>query len=100
MGLYTTLEDAGFTHIVQTETMVPWERALRNAANKQPIRTSARFYAKKAGKHFKIVIERLYRNRTSGELLSEQITSETEVTPDEYDRATAKAGPDYIPRRF
>lgn len=100
MGLYDTLEAAGYTKIVQTDTIIYWDLALNMARHKAPITTVAAFHAKKDGKSFRVTLERHYKNRSSEQLLSSRIRTVEEVSDAEYDAETAKIGPFYMHKRF
>lgn len=99
MGLYNKLEEAGYTDIVQTSTLIWWDLAVKMAAHGAPITTKAEYYAKKGNRCFRVVVEYYYRNRSS-ELSHSYIGSEKSVTAVEYDTAVAKIGPDHLHKRY
>jgi hypothetical protein len=97
---YNAPEEAGYTDIVQTDTIVSWDLALKITRHGRPITTKAIFHAKKDGKCFRLMIERHYRNRGASDPEISLIASATEVTADEYDTTTAKIGPFHTHPRF
>lgn len=98
MGRYNTLEEAGYTDIVRTETLTSWDSALKRTQRGAEIITKPVYHAKRDGKCFRVVLEHHYRNRSS-ELGHTRIGSVTEVTLDEYDAAKVKIGDNYMPQR-
>lgn len=92
MALYTPLEAAGYSAVVQTDTIVSWDQAERMAGHGAPIVTSALFYAKKSGRCYKVSLRRTYKNRTSRVLQSSALSSEEEVPLEEYDAAVTRGG--------
>jgi hypothetical protein len=99
VGRYNTLEDAGYKDIVQTDTLVSWDLALKTTRHKARIITKAVFHAKRDGKCFRLVVERHYPNRSS-ELEHSRIGSVAEVTADEYAAARAQIGPLHMHKRW
>lgn len=99
MSIHDRLEEAGYVDIVQTDTLVSWDSALKSTQRRRPIVTKGLFYAKKDGKCFKIVLAHQYPNRSS-ELSNSRIVSALEVEPGEYADAIARIGPLHVHSRW
>jgi hypothetical protein len=92
MARYGALEESGYTDVFRSDTLMSLEHAARATRHKQPLKTSAVFYAKKDGVCFRVDVHRIWRNRSANDPEREFIGAVTEVTADEYRDARAKIG--------